>query len=91
MLTVVSYDIVDDRRRTRVAQVLKDFGVRVQYSVFECHLDLSQLAALDRRVRGAIDEAKDSVRMYRVCQECAAKTVIVGTGELSDDPSVYVV
>ena len=34
MLTVVSYDVRDDRRRTRLAHALKDFGERVQYSVF---------------------------------------------------------
>jgi CRISPR-associated endonuclease Cas2 len=27
------------RRRLRLAHALKDFGVRVQYSVFECHLE----------------------------------------------------
>ena len=32
---VVSYDVPDDRRRTRLADRLLDFGVRVQYSVFE--------------------------------------------------------
>jgi CRISPR-associated protein Cas2 len=72
MLTVVSYDIVDDRRRTRLAKVLKDFGVRVQYSVFECRLEPSQLQALDRRIHRVIDEAKDTVRIYRVCQEVEA-------------------
>ena len=39
MLIVVSYDVPDDRRRTRLAHILKDFGERVQYSVFECRLD----------------------------------------------------
>lgn len=33
MLIVVSYDIPNDRRRTRLAHTLKDFGERVQYSV----------------------------------------------------------
>jgi CRISPR-associated protein Cas2 len=39
MLILVSYDVPDDRRRTRLAHALKDFGERVQYSVFECRLD----------------------------------------------------
>jgi len=33
MLILVSYDVPDDRRRTRLAHALKDFGERVQYSV----------------------------------------------------------
>ena len=90
MLTVVSYDIVDDSRRTKLAKVLKDFGARVQFSVFECRLDLAQLESLAQRLRKVIDEAKDSVRIYRVCQECAVKTVILGKGQLTQDPDVYV-
>src|SRR6185436_13646804 len=39
MLILVSYDIPDDRRRTKLANALKDFGERVQYSVFEFLLD----------------------------------------------------
>ena len=39
MFVVVAYDIPDDRRRTRVAKVLEDYGDRVQYSVFEMNLD----------------------------------------------------
>ena len=31
----VAYDITDDKRRNKVAKILKDFGKRVQYSVFE--------------------------------------------------------
>ncbi len=30
MFVVVSYDIVDDRRRNKVCKTLKDFGARVQ-------------------------------------------------------------
>jgi CRISPR-associated protein Cas2 len=32
---VVCYDVVDDRRRNRIFKLLKDYGRRVQYSVFE--------------------------------------------------------
>jgi len=32
MLILVTYDVPDDRRRTRLAHTLKDFGERVQYS-----------------------------------------------------------
>jgi len=39
MLILVSYDVPDDRRRTKIAALLKDFGERVQYSVLECLLE----------------------------------------------------
>ena len=35
MFTAVSYDVVDDKRRTRVLKLLRGYGTYVQYSVFE--------------------------------------------------------
>ena len=37
----VAYDITDDKRRNRVAKILKDFGTRIQYSV----LNATQIGA----------------------------------------------
>src|ERR1019366_3494276 len=39
MLTLVAYDISEPKRLVKVARVCEDFGVRVQYSIFECRLD----------------------------------------------------
>ena len=39
MRYIISYDIPDTIRRTKLAGILEDFGDRVQYSVFECLLD----------------------------------------------------
>ena len=35
---LVSYDIVSDRLRNKIAKTLEGYGKRVQYSVFECDL-----------------------------------------------------
>ncbi len=90
MLIVVSYDVVNDRRRTRLAHALKDFGHRVQYSVFECLLDAEALENLRKRVEKLIDPQEDSVRLYRLCRECQSQLVIVGIGKPPGDPDVYV-
>lgn len=90
MLTVVSYDIPDNRRRTRLAHVLEDFGVRVQRSVFECLLEIAQLETLRRRIAAELDLEKDTVRIYRFCHDCGAKTEILGLGRLTEDPDVYI-
>lgn len=88
MLIVVSYDLPDDRRRTRLAHALKDFGERVQYSVFECRGD--RLDLLREKINKLIDPKEDSVRIYRLCQECRGKVEILGLGEAAEDPDVYV-
>lgn len=90
MLTLVSYDIPDDRRRTKLAQTLKDFGRRVQYSVFECHLEADQVDVLRQKVHRVIDDSADSVRIYRICRDCAAKAEILGIGCFAVDPDMYV-
>ena len=90
MLIVVSYDIPDDRRRTKLAHNLKDFGVRVQYSVFECLLELPQVDALRSRIERLMDPAEDRIRLYRFCEDCGAKTEVLGLGKPTEDPEVYV-
>ena len=91
MLIVVAYDVPDDRRRARLADALEDFGVRVQYSVFECLLEQEQVAALRKRVGAEINAQEDAVRIYRLCAECAGRVELLGLGEKTEDPEVYVV
>lgn len=69
MLVVVSYDVNTNskggqRRLRRVAKVCKDYGQRVQFSVFECIVDPAQWAVLKQRLIDAIDVEKDSLRFY---------------------------
>jgi CRISPR-associated protein Cas2 len=90
MLIVVSYDLPDDRRRTKLAHNLKDFGVRVQYSVFECLLDSEQVEALRARITRLIDPGEDRVRIYRFCEDCGAKTELLGLSEPTEDAEVYI-
>jgi CRISPR-associated protein Cas2 len=90
MLIVVSYDVPSDRRRTRLAHTLKDFGERVQYSVFECRLEEGALDRLRNRIDALIDPEEDRVRIYRLCRECIEKVEIRGSGKLTEDPEIYV-
>lgn len=80
MFVVVSYDIVDDRRRTKVANTLLGFGSRVQYSVFECVLKPEDLDRLRKRLRKLIKAGEDQVRYYQLCQSCVLKVVVDGGG-----------
>lgn len=69
MMVIVSYDVsMEDengpRRLRRVAKVCKNYGQRVQYSVFECIVDPAQWAVLRQNLIDEIDESKDSLRFY---------------------------
>jgi CRISPR-associated protein Cas2 len=79
MYLVVSYDIHDDKRRTRVHKALKNFGERIQFSVFECDLTKEQLLRMQHTLQCIIKEDdQDSVRFYHLCDSCQRKIDPIG-------------
>jgi CRISPR-associated protein Cas2 len=69
MMVLVSYDVATSdeggtRRLRRVAKVCKNFGQRVQYSVFECIVDPAQWTMLRQKLMEEIKESDDSLRFY---------------------------
>ena len=52
------------RRWRRICQLCKDYGQRVQFSVFECSVSRAQLEAFEALAIDCIDGAKDSLRIY---------------------------
>lgn len=87
---VISYDIPDDRRRSRVARALKGHGERVQYSVFECLLNEAQFDRLWAELGRLIVPQEDSLRAYRLCPPCARWTRVVGQAVPVEVPEVYI-
>ena len=71
MQVLVAYDVATEkdggkRRLRKVAQVCKNFGQRVQKSVFECLVDHAQYEQLIRELVHCIDEKEDNLRIYRL-------------------------
>jgi len=69
MFVLVSYDVAVSgdggaRRLRRVARACKDWGQRVQFSVFECIVDPAQWMVLKDRLIREMDPEKDSMRFY---------------------------
>ncbi|OQZ01546.1 MAG: CRISPR-associated endonuclease Cas2 [Candidatus Brocadia sp. UTAMX2] len=91
MLYVVSYDIPDTGRRTKLAKALKDFGDRVHYSVFECMLDSNLLNKMVARIKKIVLPEDDSVRIYAVCASCERAIQVIGRGKITSMEDVYIV
>ena len=91
MFYVISYDIPDDRRRNQLAKVLNGFGTRVQYSVFEAHLNRRQYEALKQAVDRLLEPAEDSVRYYALCSACVERVEVPAVGDITSDPQAIVV
>lgn len=91
MLTVVAYDISDPKRLARVARVCEDFGVRVQYSVFECRLEETEFNEFWLNLLMEIDEDADRVVAYKIDARCARETLTAGTMVCSEKVVCYLV
>ena len=74
MYLVVCYDIVENRRRARVARQMVDYLTRVQKSVSEGLLADDRLEPLRRMLLEEIDPVTDTVRIYRLCGRCIPAT-----------------
>lgn len=77
MKYLVAYDVQDDARRGKLAQLLLDYGDRVQYSVFEAELSAAELEVVLRRA-GRLIRAADSLRFYPLCAACCGKVRVLG-------------
>ncbi len=89
MYVVVSYDIADDRRRAMVYKVLKDYGTRVQYSVFECRLNSSQLQGLLLKLARLINQQEDSINYYFLCGACIQRVIRDGRAFSPSDEQYF--
>lgn len=91
MFILTTYDISDDKRRNKICKTLKDFGERVQYSVFECNLTEQHLTKMLNKLLKIINEKEDSVRVYKICESCKKNVKIFGSGKISEDEEIYIV
>lgn len=85
---VVSYDVVQNPRRARLAKYLKGHLERVQKSVFEGEITDRMLESLRREIAKRISQEEDTVRIYTLCERCISGVEIIGTGvyiERSDE------
>ena len=90
---LVAYDVLDDRRRMKLANLLEGYGDRVQFSVFEIFASKEELQRMVVLVKGVIKKDEDSVRVYPVCNGCIKKMMTLGVAESIEpwhDPDVYV-
>jgi len=66
MMYLITYDIANDKRRKKLSDLLEGYGVRVNYSVFECELTQTKLERLlyEIELQDLVDKKYDSLRFY---------------------------
>jgi CRISPR-associated protein Cas2 len=75
---VIAYDSPSNRRRRKLAKLLEGYGVRVQWSVFECELRPDQLQRLQRALERLIVATEDSVRLWPLPERSRSKGIQLG-------------
>ncbi len=71
MYVLITYDVNTssengEKRLRLIANCCKDFGQRVQNSVFECLLDGCDFVRLKNKLLSIIDVEVDSIRIYHM-------------------------
>lgn len=89
MLVLVTYDVHvggegGAKRLRKVAKACRDFGQRVQYSVFEIEVDPAQWVRLKARLEGIIKSDVDSLRYYYLGANWTRKIEHVGAKPATD-------
>lgn len=75
---LVLYDIANPRRLTRAADIVLDYGVRVQKSVYEVWLTPQTYRVLRQRLADVIEPEEDGVKIFPMCEACVAQRITLG-------------
>lgn len=84
MMVLVSYDVSTtspggERRLRNIAKACKDFGQRVQFSVFEIEVEPAQWVTLRQRLLDLLDPDSDSLRFYHLGAKWQGKVEHIGS------------
>ena len=96
MMVLVSYDVRTSepggaKRLRRVAKVCRNFGQRVQFSVFECVVDSAQWVRMRQALIDEIDLEADSLRFYFLGAQWRNRVEHVGAKESVDQEGPLII
>ena len=83
MYILITYDVdtvseKGQKRLRQVARICKDYGQRVQNSVFECEVTEAQYTKLKDALSAAMDKSLDSIRFYHLDKNENRRVVTIG-------------
>lgn len=88
---MIAFDVSDNRRRYRVVRALRDYGERVQKSVFESRLHPLERRALLARLDRLIDHETDRLHVFELPERDVARIEVLGVGEVTRDSGYLVI
>jgi len=91
MFYIISYDIVDTKKRTKLARYLEGRAVRVQKSVFEAVWNQKLFIESQEKLITFLNPKTDSLRIYRICANCQSEIFSFGTPSVYDDVDLEII
>lgn len=91
-MLIVSYDIKSDKLRTKFSKFLKQYGYRLQYSVFQLKNSERILRMVEKEVRHRFEKQfsnVDSVMIFKFSSSSVDKMVKFGYAKNMDDDIVF--
>ena len=90
-MLIVSYDISDDKMRTRFSKFLSKFGYRLQYSVFQIRNSdrlLNNIVSTVEKVYAKKFSQSDSIVIFSLSKNC--KVLRFGYAKNDDKDLIFV-
>lgn len=90
-MLIVSYDISDNKLRTRFSKFLSKFGYRLQYSIFEIKNSKRILSLIAAEIAADFEkefEQTDSVIIFNLSKQC--KITRFGYAQTDDEELIII-
>jgi CRISPR-associated protein Cas2 len=82
MLTLVIYDISDDKKRTHLSRKLLSYSLtRVQYSAFKGDLNSHDRFVLSKEIKKFLSTERDSIYIIPLCERCFSLVDIISESD----------
>lgn len=91
-MIIVSYDFAENKVRAKFAKFLKQYGEKIQYSVYRIKnspriLNII-LAEIEHKYKKKFKNT-DSILIFRICNSCMDKIVRYGSAKHEESEVVY--
>lgn len=88
-MTLLVYDISDDRVRSKVADACLDYGLdRIQYSAFSGNLSRNHQEALMLKIRRRVGKKPARIQLFTICAEDWGRRIELLVEERGSRPAV---
>ena len=91
-MIILAYDIASDKTRTKFSKFLDQYGVRVQYSVYQIknskRILNNILTEIEHKYKKSFNKS-DSIYIFRVCEGCQKRIIRYGSSIHEESDVVY--